>query len=65
MFLFYLKAEKLKRSLEADNGDQYHERRPTAHSLVTTFRRGKDPIRNEIVISSNNFLKVSFKSHFK
>ena len=30
------------------------DRRTTAHSLVTTFRRSKEAIRVEIVTSSNN-----------
>ena len=42
---------------EDDLGRAFPQRR-TAHSLVTTFRRAKEPIRLEIVASSENYLKV-------
>ena len=34
------------------------EKRATMHSLVPTFRRNIEAVRNEILISSNNFLAV-------
>ncbi|CAB3999235.1 Hypothetical predicted protein [Paramuricea clavata] len=38
--------------------DAESEQRRTTHSLVTTFRRGKEPIRVEVIASSENFLNT-------
>jgi hypothetical protein len=39
--------------------DAESEQRRTTHSLVTTFRHGKEPIRVEVIASSENFLNVN------
>ena len=39
--------------------DAESEQRRATHSLVTMFRCGKEPIRVEVIASSENFLNVS------
>ena len=52
--------EQLQKRLQlSGEAEADSEQRSTIHSLVTTFRRGKEPIRVEVIVSSENFLNVS------
>ena len=52
--------ERLQKRLQlSGEADADSEQRSTVHSLVTTFRRGKQRIRVEVIASSENFLNVS------
>ena len=52
--------ERLQKRLQlSGEADAFSEQRSTVHSLVTTFRRGKEPIRVEVIASSKNFLNVA------
>ena len=52
--------EQLQKRLHlSGEADAESEQKSTVHSLVTTFRRGKEVIRVEVIVSSENFLNVS------
>ena len=66
MFLYHYlggKEEKTLKDAETrEEGPGRNEKRSINHTFVTTFRKNRDAIRQEVVESAKNFLQVSFKS---
>ncbi len=63
-FLNYVLGGKEEKSLEDRQTNEEEpmqsERRSINHEFVTTFRRNRDAIRQEVVESAKNFLQVRF-----
>ena len=56
------KEERTLKGGETRNEDPIqNDKRSINHTFVTTFRRNRDAIRQEVVESAKNFLQVSFK----
>ena len=51
----------LKDGETREEDPRQNKKRSINHTFVTTFRRNRDAIRQEVVESTKNFIQVSFK----